>query len=284
MLDLALSHIARGLPVFPCRREDKRPLTSNGFKGATCNERIIRVWGERHPDALVAMPTGQRTGVWVLDVDPRHGGDASLASLPALPSTRTVRTRGGGRHFYFKCAGLGNSPGRLPPGIDVRGNGGYVLVAGNPGYELEADAELVEAPDWLLEIIRPRPYHPQPRAPYQPQAHDRYVAAAVARELDALAATSIQRGYALNRAGFVLGTFVGAGALSREEAEHGLFDAAARNGVLAVDGEREVRLKIKRGLDVGISQPRQLPERREEPLPRWVERFVARARAKEEAV
>ena len=73
ILETALAFAAEGFPVFPCHEDGelaKRPLTSNGFKGATCNERIIKIWwGERHPNALIGLPTGKPINAWVLDVD-----------------------------------------------------------------------------------------------------------------------------------------------------------------------------------------------------------------------
>lgn len=267
-LSLASSLAAAGTPVFPCRPENKRPYTSNGFKAASIFANVVRRWWSDWPDALIGMPTGERTGVWVLDMDANKG--ATEADLPqCLPQTKTVRTRSGGKHFYWRHAGLGNSPGRLPPAWDVRGTGGYVLVPGNPGYELEFDVPPADSPDWLLELIRPKPYAAKPSAPYQPHSHDHYVASAVQSELAALAQCPVgSRGYQLNSSAFRLGTFVGAGALDRGEAEHGLLDAAHRCGLIAVDGERAVRATIRRGLDAGSKQPRALPERDSTP---WVD-------------
>src|SRR4029453_18724792 len=93
MLDLALYYLARDVPIFPCRSADKTPIPSNGFKAATTNERIVRILWDRHPDAMVGMPTGERTGVFVLDVDVKSGGFETLAALEAengpLPANRT---------------------------------------------------------------------------------------------------------------------------------------------------------------------------------------------------
>ncbi|MCS3503431.1 putative DNA primase/helicase [Bradyrhizobium japonicum] len=266
MLTLALSLAAAGTPVFPCRPENKRPFTSNGFKSASVFPHVLDRWWRDWPDALVGMPTGERTGVWVLDMDSHKG--AAESDLPySLPPTRMVRTRSGGKHFYFRHAGLGNSPGRLPPGWDVRGQGGFVLVAGNPGYTLERVVPPAEAPEWLLALIRPRPYVPRPSQPYAAGQHDHYVDAALRSELVALSgAAAGSRGTALNTTAFRLGTLVGAGALDRGNAEHGLLDAAHGCGLVAVDGERAVRATIRRGLDAGSRQPRALPERDNTPL------------------
>lgn len=265
LLDLAVSLAAAGTPVFPCRPENKRPYTSNGFKAASVFQHVLHRWWSDWPDALVGMPTGERSGVWVLDMDAHKG--ASESDLPcSLPPTRCVRTRSGGKHFYFRHVGLGNSPGRLPAAWDVRGTGGFVIVPGNPGYKLEYDLPPVEAPEWLLALIRPKPYVPRPSAPYKPQSHDAYVASAVSAELAALSRCPAgSRGYQLNTSAFRLGTFIGAGALDRSEAEHGLADAANACGLTSVDGDRAVRATIRRGLDAGCKQPRALPERESVP-------------------
>lgn len=112
MLDLALSYNERGWPLFPCRAKEtadphtgeihgtKTPYTSNGLKGATKRERIIREWWSRTPDAMIGVPTGRAIGVWVLDLDVKPGvGDGRdwLADMETrhgdLPATVRVRDR-----------------------------------------------------------------------------------------------------------------------------------------------------------------------------------------------
>lgn len=87
------------------------------------------------------MATGARSGLVVIDVDPARGGEESLARLQSLmgslPRTLTARTGGGGLHLYYRHPGveLCNTAGRLPgvaeelPGVDLRGDGGYVVAA-----------------------------------------------------------------------------------------------------------------------------------------------------------
>src|SRR5688572_11837531 len=100
--DFALRYSERSLPVFPVR--GKLPLTAHGFKDATTDASTIRGWWEQWRDANIAMPTGRASGLIVVDVDPRHGGDASLAALEEkygpLPETLESRTGGGGTHFF----------------------------------------------------------------------------------------------------------------------------------------------------------------------------------------
>lgn len=133
MLEAALTYARHGVPVFPCR-PNKAPRTSNGHKDATTHELTITKWWTRWPDAMIGMPTGRASGVWVLDVD-LPDGPASLEAIEAqvgpLPSTLEQVTGSGGRHLFFKMeAGveIKNSARKLGPGLDVRGEGGYVIV------------------------------------------------------------------------------------------------------------------------------------------------------------
>lgn len=130
------------------------------------------------PDAydLFAMNThpvniGLRTGVvssfWALDIDPKSGGNESLLALESqygtLPATRVHRTGSGGLHYLWRLpAGfeVTNSRGRLPRGIDVRGNGGFIVAPGSitgvGAYRTEVSADIADAPDWLLSLIEPQ--------------------------------------------------------------------------------------------------------------------------------
>ena len=158
-----------------CGRDaGKHPRTPNGLLNATHDPRVIGGWWRRWPDANVAVATGTRSGVWVLDVDPAHGGEESLTSLEAehgnLEPTWCVETGGGGFHLWFRLDGaaISTSAGRFGAGLDVRGDGGYVVVppsrhrtgraygwadAWNPNL-----VDLAPAPPWLLGLVQePRP-------------------------------------------------------------------------------------------------------------------------------
>jgi P4 family phage/plasmid primase-like protien len=113
-----------GIPVFPCK-QDKTPDTAHGFKDATTDQTRI-VYFFRKPDLLIGMPTGLRSNIDVIDEDPKNGGN--LNTLGSLPMDVMARTRSGGRHVFFKHRdGVRNTTG-LRPGIDVRGEGGYVIL------------------------------------------------------------------------------------------------------------------------------------------------------------
>ncbi len=100
---------------------------------ATTNTDIIKEWWTNYPSANVGIATGP-SGLLVVDVDPKNGGDETLQSLiiengVKWTYTYTVKTGSGGWHFYFTNTDkLGNSTGKLGNGIDTRGIGGYVIA------------------------------------------------------------------------------------------------------------------------------------------------------------
>ncbi len=154
--------------VFPCKPRNKAPLATHGCKSATRESKQIRAWWKRHPEANVAIATGAPSGIVVLDVDPRHGGDKSLTELQRkygpLPVAPRVLTGGGGSHIYFAHPGcvVQNSAGRIARGLDVRGDGGYVVAP--PSIHLSGqsycwdpearidEVALPEIPRWLLDL------------------------------------------------------------------------------------------------------------------------------------
>lgn len=287
----------------------KTPLVSSGFKGASKNERVTGILWDRNPTAMVGIPTGEQLGAWVLDIDVHKDDDGNvingyetIAALEdkhgELPRTAVAKTAGGGEHHYFKYVPGVRNRGRLGAGLDVRGSGGYVIAPGSitadgkeyvwVDYEGDGLPPLSDAPDWLLELVLPPKQVSASTSTYTYQCgeHDAYVERAVQAELEELAsAPPGGRGEAVNKSAFSLGTLVGAGALSRSEAEAGLFDAAYANGVVAKDGEREIRAKIRRGLDAGMKQPRQMPEptfQADTTRAVDVSRLVAKSRTKRE--
>lgn len=161
LLLAALWCAQRGWPVFPCAAKKKRPLTKHGFKDATCDKAQIVQWWTNTPNANIGIATGDGAGLVVLDIDPRNGGDESLAALERvngpLPSTLMAETGGGGRHFFLQLPPGSSARCRVAAeGIDFKATGGYVIGAGSvhPSGGVyrwcNATAELAECPNWLL--------------------------------------------------------------------------------------------------------------------------------------
>ncbi|MGB2819477.1 MAG: bifunctional DNA primase/polymerase, partial [Phycisphaerae bacterium] len=134
LIDAALEYARMGWQVFPCHPTGHQPLVERGFYAATCDEKTIRAWWARWPRAAIGLRTGEATGVFAVDIDPRNGGDVSLAQLEAehgvLPESVESQTGGGGRHVLLAWPDrpVPCSTGKIVPGIDVKGDGGYVIL------------------------------------------------------------------------------------------------------------------------------------------------------------
>jgi putative DNA primase/helicase len=117
-----------------CNRVGKHPLGAlvrHGLRDATDREDLVRRWCEWYPEANLAVRTGLISGIVVVDIDPRHGGSIELARdefrLPV--DTLTVKTGGGGWHLYYQIRDRRLIRGhKMHPGIEVKGEGGYVLL------------------------------------------------------------------------------------------------------------------------------------------------------------
>src|SRR5690348_11381756 len=145
-LQAALRYAERGWPVLPLifpklseeklfkknSADGKHPAIKNWTQDASTDAAQIRQWFTER-EYNVAILTGERSGLWVLDVDGEHGAE-SLKKLEAantlLPRTLTAKT-GRGKHFYFRCpthTRIPCSAGTLAKGLDVRGDGGFIIA------------------------------------------------------------------------------------------------------------------------------------------------------------
>lgn len=168
--EAAVVYADNGYKVFPLVVNGKEPLPkSRGFKDATDNLSVNNgIWGNR-PDLNIGLPTGQVTGVFVVDIDVKNGkdGEKSLVELEReygeLPETLEQKTPSGGRHLFFKCPTDVRVSTRQDHvvGIDIRGDGGYVAVApssvdGVQYQFVNPDVDVAEAPGWLVTWINDR--------------------------------------------------------------------------------------------------------------------------------
>jgi hypothetical protein len=155
----ALVLAAHGYPVFPVAAA-KRPTCPQGFKDASLEPREIRRLWRDHSAQLIGVPTGEPTGLFVLDIDsPRHTEAAEWLErcAPYLPETRQQTTRSGGVHLFFNHHhGLRNSAGRVARGVDTRADGGYIIVWTPKAWLIEP-RPLADLPSWLIKAATPPP-------------------------------------------------------------------------------------------------------------------------------
>lgn len=258
------------VPRFPVGF-DKKPLTPHGFKDASTDPVTLAEWNIQFPQANVAMPTGAVSGFDVLDLDVKDGRDgrATLTALEAVHGQITdapmVKTPSGGFHIYFRHReGMRNAADRLP-GIDIRGDGGYVLIPpsmirGVP-YEWVhgLDPETLPPPEWpawLVSALEKKAPATTNRAPVAmpASAGTRYGDAALRGIHDELAAVGAGgRDDRRNAVAFRAGRLVASGNIRRDDAIEALVAACATNGLIDDLGEAEVRKRMERAIDDGIA-------------------------------
>jgi putative DNA primase/helicase len=273
----ALAYCRRGWPVFPCRRDNKRPLVCGGFHAATTDEVPVTQWWERWPRALIGVPTGRDgAGFVVLDIDvkrPDENGFDTLAELghAILAETPMVHTASGGLHVYFDPgeraiqSTVGQRGRGIGRGLDIRGIGGYVIVpAPASGYCWDPFANfdrlpLAPAPDWLAasepghRLADRRPIRPSHGlSPYAEAALDR----ACGRILNARAG---EQETTLNNQCFAIGSLAGSGGIPAALARDILRWAALQ--IPSYDKKRpwragELATKVDRAFAAGIRRPR----------------------------
>jgi len=186
VLKSALKLASLGMKIFPVHsvlngqctcagrvtncKPGKHPRITKFPQLATTKKKQLRYWFlQKFPNSNIGVLTGKTAGVWVLDVDKKTGGYESLEEMEKqygpLPQTYRIRSGDGGEHYYFKHFydyKINCSAGKLGLGLDIRGDGGYVLgpgsnhISGNSYTWIYGpdDVEIVPAPDWLLELVK----------------------------------------------------------------------------------------------------------------------------------
>jgi hypothetical protein len=252
-----------------CSSPGKHPRIARGLHAATTDSRQVTQWWRRWPSANIAVRTGAESGLVVIDIDPQHGGAATMRALvrdhTPPPRGPIVRTGSGGWHLLFAHPGepVRNSAGtRLGPGVDVRGDGGYAIVppsrhASGKSYRWNVRAEeLPQLPGWMRDLLR-APERSRSSERRDPIRIDAALSAWARVALDGEAdrvrrAPNGSRNSTLNRAAFSLGQIVGAGVLDASTVEHVLADSATASGL----SEREAFQTIRSGLRAGVDHPR----------------------------
>jgi Bifunctional DNA primase/polymerase, N-terminal/AAA domain/Primase C terminal 1 (PriCT-1) len=157
---------SEGRRLFPVHSRGKTPLLKEWQHRASAKVDQLTAWHQHYRGCNWGMATGPMSGTWILDLD---GEQASRFFLDLKANsgddrwtnTRAVKTAKG-RHVWFKypAVPIGNSVGQISQGVDVRGDGGFVVI---PPSEHEsgvhyswltpADAPVLPAPDVLLNLL-----------------------------------------------------------------------------------------------------------------------------------
>jgi len=266
-VDYALDYARKGLSVFPLNARDKVPssgLAWKKYQSTRPSEAAIRNWGLHAPDANIAIVTGEISGLFVVDCDTQEAFD-SLQER-GFDETALVQT-GKGYHVYFAYPSfkVGNRA-KVLPGVDIRGDGGYVVAppsihpSGVPYkwlVEHSPPVPLADAPDWLLSLLRPV-NAPQESARVNREGKaiknpDAYAAAALENEIASVSSAQTgERNNSLNRAAYNLGSLVADQFLNRSDVINSLLSAALSIGL----NEKEALATIESGLSGSANAPR----------------------------
>jgi putative DNA primase/helicase len=194
LLDSALYYASIGYPVLPlhnpvrkkrtvfcscsdgrdCSKIAKHPRTRFGHKEATTDEAVIRAWWDKRPQANIGLLTGVESGLLVLDVDVKDGGQYSLDELEddyraalknkfeSVSGTLTADSGSGGQHYYFKYPldyRIGGSASLIGQGLDIRAEGNYIIAppsrhqSGGEYSWFGINTPIEDAPSWLIYEI-----------------------------------------------------------------------------------------------------------------------------------
>lgn len=279
--EVAYEYAKQGAPVFPCDPNSKKPYLrakkdslgqkipkSGGLYQATTNLQTIDDWWDKYPDAMIGIPTGSASGYVAIDIDNDPGkGIEGLFEWKKLEDkygpitlTGTVVTPRGGKHYYFKIPKgvvIKNSASSLAPGIDIRGEGGYIIAGGSiraDGKRYVCEQPLntsVEIPDWLVTRIY-KISGDKSKELSSSNFEKRPVNSNINLdgEIAKVASTQIGgRNDALNRTAFLLGK----AGFDEVDVTSRLVEASRINGLINEDGEYSIRDTISRAFAEGQS-------------------------------
>jgi hypothetical protein len=166
----ALRYVGLGWPVVPLKERSKEPAIKDWPNKAFSTPQEVKEYWSKHPDAGVGILTGPNSGLLVIDIDPRNGGedtwDAMRESFDWV-DTAVVQTGGGGRHIYYRWPedlDGARLPKSLGPGVDIQGEGRFVVAPPSvhpdggeyvwEGFELPTRDSISDPPQALVAAIR----------------------------------------------------------------------------------------------------------------------------------
>lgn len=256
LADIAQIYARRGWAVFPLVPGSKAPLTRRGFQDSSTDKARVTQWWEREPKANIGIATGEPSGIVVLDVDDYDSLEDLEATHGDLDTLWAV-TGSGGMHLVFRRPkeGLRNSASRVAPGIDVRGDGGYIVASPSvhPSgqkyrWGLNGPIEPAHMPEWLLTLAKPkarpsvpREHRRQPPSVTVEHGATVYGATVLRGEARVVAwAEEGERNETLNRCAYRIGRFVAGGEIEEGRAHTVLMDAAEACGLPSPEAARTI--------------------------------------------
>lgn len=271
VLPFALTAATHLLAVFPLKPSSKQPAIAKWPACATKLQVKVKGFFENFPNANYAVATGTKSKIWVLDVDGIKGRKSLnklIAANRQLPKTVRVKTPRG-EHIYFRHPGgkIGNKAG-FRPGLDVRGDGGYVVGAGSKSaqgvqYRYKkarglGEVKLARAPKWLLKIIAKKTVPTAANVPAisaNATVGKAYVERALERECKRVVnAPPHQANHTLYLASFRLGQMLPLNLIPEATIRSQLTNAALTRG----QTEQETAGTVESGLKAGRLRPRAL--------------------------
>jgi len=183
-LELILGYARLGYRLHPLKPGTKQPLLQDWPRKASAYEHIVRHWQNHWPHCNWGIVTGE--GFSVLDIDPQalEAGWPGAKRQRDLKATRCplAQTPRGGFHLYFK-ADWSCTVGKIVPGVDTKGGGGYIVcpptVLDERAYKepqqlvnggryiwirpLVAIDHLPAPPQWLDDLVKAAPRQTEPK-------------------------------------------------------------------------------------------------------------------------
>lgn len=287
-LRAALEYAAKGYPVFPCN-QNKIPCVGWTTE-ATVDEKTIRGWWKKFPKAMIGLPTGAPSGLFVidLDVDKKTGekiGEKTIKALGLdLSEGPCSHTPSGGLHFFFKWEpGLKNSVKAVGKGVDTRGEGGYVIAPcshnGTDSYRWDEksilDVEIAPIPKDFLRLLHQKSgaksgFHggraSNPNIKFDHKSAQKCLLSKIQKVAHA---EEGERNNTLYSAAYKLGAYVSHGFLDPEYATTKLMESAEKCGLPFEEATATIEGGLQAGAEgAGENTARRSPEEGPQPLVR----------------
>lgn len=170
MTEAAVMYAEHGLAVFPLEAQGKKPATEHGLKDASADPAVVREMFSKRPFSNIGMACGAQSGgiiVVDIDIDDEQGKDGSMSLRKwehehgEIPDTATTKTGRGGSHYLYRSTGKTRSRIACQEGIDIRADGGYIVLPpsihpNGEQYEWDYDLDdfgIVEANQSVIDLM-----------------------------------------------------------------------------------------------------------------------------------